>query len=186
MCDKGYNVHRNLQIILKPMNLNRYRSAELLRKPLVLKLFFLRYLPMGFLAGLRLPVLQAERCSVRVRYRWSNKNPFGSIYFAVLAMAAELSTGALVLLHMHSSKRSDIRFIVTEVSATFLKKARGKVTFTCTDHQSIHDALNRVMETDHVGQEKVLLRSSGMDASGDEVARFEFEWVFSRPAVAGK
>jgi len=32
-----------------------------------------------------------------VKHRWLNQNPFNSMYFAVQAMAAELTTGALVM-----------------------------------------------------------------------------------------
>jgi len=165
------------------MNTNRHFSIHLLRNPLVLRLFFLRFLPMGFFSGLRLPVLNEEQCSVRVRYRWSNKNPFGSIYFAVLAMAAELSTGVLVLLHLQKLHAGDVRFIVTRVSGTFHKKARGKIIFTCTDHEAISAAVNHAVQSDREGQEKMLLSATGVDEAGDEVAQFKLEWVFSkRPA----
>ena len=162
------------------MNTNRHFSIQLLRNPLILKLFFLRFLPMGFFSGLRLPVLNDEQCSVRVRYRWSNKNPFGSIYFAVLAMAAELSTGVLVLLHLQKLHAEDIRFIVTHVSGTFHKKARGKITFTCFDHEAIYAAVNQAMQPDRKDQEKALLLATGVDEAGDEVAQFKLEWVFSK------
>ena len=39
-----------------------------------------------------------------VKHRWINQNPFNSMYFAVQAMAAELSTGALVMI-ANSKKR---------------------------------------------------------------------------------
>jgi hypothetical protein len=34
-----------------------------------------------------------EGCVATVKHRWINQNPFNSMYFAVQAMAAELSTG---------------------------------------------------------------------------------------------
>ena len=63
-------------------------------------LFFLIWkLPMGFLAKLRVLELKDNVAKVSVPFNYWNKNPFKSIYFAVQAMAAELSTGVLVILH---------------------------------------------------------------------------------------
>ena len=45
------------------------------------------------------------------------------MYFAVQAMAAELSTGTLVFLHLDQSKMS---VIVTGLKAEYLKKAKSK------------------------------------------------------------
>ena len=62
--------------------------------------FFILKLPMAFLARLRVRELSVDKCLVSVPYNYWNKNPFKSMYFAVQAMAAELSTGALVMLHL--------------------------------------------------------------------------------------
>ena len=54
-------------------------------------------LPAAFWCGVRVKNLNNDACEVAVRHRWINQNPFNSMYFAVQAMAAELSTGALVM-----------------------------------------------------------------------------------------
>ena len=65
-------------------------------------IFFLIWkLPMGFFAGLRVKSLDNHQSIVTVPYNYLNKNPFNSMYFAVQAMAAELSTGALTFLHLN-------------------------------------------------------------------------------------
>ncbi|PIQ17019.1 MAG: thioesterase, partial [Flavobacteriales bacterium CG18_big_fil_WC_8_21_14_2_50_32_9] len=46
-------------------------------------------------------------------------------YFAVLAMAAELSTGALVLQKIKTSNKK-VSMLVTHQKSTFLKKAKGR------------------------------------------------------------
>src|SRR5437773_1785553 len=56
-------------------------------------------LPLAAIAGLRVRRLDAGACEVTVPFKWLTQNPFKSLYFAAHAMAAEMSTGALVLLH---------------------------------------------------------------------------------------
>ncbi|MFN3640594.1 MAG: DUF4442 domain-containing protein, partial [Flavobacterium sp.] len=53
-------------------------------------------LPSAFWCGVRVKRISEKECVVTVKHRWFNQNPFKSMYFAVQAMAAELSTGALV------------------------------------------------------------------------------------------
>jgi hypothetical protein len=67
--------------------------------PLKLRLFLLRKLPMAWLAGLRLTTLTPEAATVTIRYKYLTQNPFRSIYFAALAMAAELASGIQAMLH---------------------------------------------------------------------------------------
>ena len=62
-----------------------------------INVFLLFKLPSAFICGVRAKQLEATKCVVSVKHRWINQNPFNSMYFAVQAMAAELSTGALVM-----------------------------------------------------------------------------------------
>ncbi len=57
--------------------------------------FLMFKLPSAWLCGVRVEKIDANHCETRVKHRWINQNPFNSLYFAVQAMAAELSTGAL-------------------------------------------------------------------------------------------
>jgi len=61
------------------------------------RFFLLKSLPAAFFSGLRVQSLSTSSAVVRIRYSWFSKNPFRSIYFAVLGMAAEMSTGILAL-----------------------------------------------------------------------------------------
>jgi len=63
--------------------------------PFFFKLFLFLKLPMAFLAGLKLKELTDEHAVVLMKYKYLNKNPFGSIYFACLSMAGELASGLL-------------------------------------------------------------------------------------------
>ena len=66
-----------------------------IKNPFLFRLYLLTRLPSAFFAGLKISDLEADTCTVTVRYKWFTRNPFRSIYFACLAMAAEMSTGVL-------------------------------------------------------------------------------------------
>ncbi|MFY7730726.1 MAG: DUF4442 domain-containing protein, partial [Flavobacterium sp.] len=68
-----------------------------------LNTFLLFKLPSAFISGVRVKQITTDQCVVSVKHRWINQNPFNSMYFAVQAMAAELSTGALVMYHIKQS-----------------------------------------------------------------------------------
>ncbi|MGY5351693.1 PaaI family thioesterase [Wenyingzhuangia sp. IMCC45533] len=135
---------------------------------------FLKFkLPSAFICGVKINDLNNERCITTVKLTWFNKNPFKSIYFAVLAMAAELSTGALVLRKTHQTNMS-FSTLVVGMKADFYKKAVGKIFFTCDEFKNIDECVHRALLTKQ--GESFKLISIGVDDEGDEVAKFEFTW----------
>lgn len=136
-------------------------------------LFLLAKLPSAFFAGVRLKSITDNACSSTIKHRWINQNPFGSIYFAVLAMSAELTTGTLVLQKIRNSKQA-ISMLVTQQKSTFLKKAKGKITFTCSDGKIIDHALQSTIASAE-GQ-TFWMESVGKDEQNETVAIFNFEW----------
>ena len=99
-------------------------------------------LPSAFFCGVRTKYIDDEKCVVTVRHRWINQNPFKSMFWAVQGMAAEFSTGALMIGKIQESGKS-ISMLVTANNAIFTKKATGKITFTCSDGYLINEAINR-------------------------------------------
>jgi len=138
-----------------------------------LRLFLLFKLPAAFFTGVRVKSIDENVAVVGVKHRWINQNPFNSIYFAVLTMAAELATGVLVLKKIHTT-RARISSLITKQSAEFTKKARGVIRFTCDNGKIIDEKIEAAL-TSREGQVFVL-RSIGLDEQGDQVASFEFEW----------
>jgi hypothetical protein len=96
------------------------------------------------------------------------------MYFAVQAMAAELTTGALVMLQIKKSGQS-ISMLVLNNKATYTKKATGKITFTCNQGDQIEQAIVRTIATGE-GQ-TIWLQSTGCDEKGDVVSVMDFEWT---------
>jgi len=153
-------------------------TAQFIRRvknPFYLKLFFLKSLPLGLLTGLRLISLDENQSAVAVSYKYLNKNPFQSLYFAVLAMAGELSSGILSLLHTHKTSPS-VSMLVFHMEADFTKKAVGKITFRSADGIAIRDAVAKTLATGE--GVTVVATSTGTDEQGDTVAVFRITWTF--------
>jgi redox-regulated HSP33 family molecular chaperone len=140
--------------------------------PLKLRLFLLRKLPLAWLAGLRLTTLTPEAATVTIRYKYLNQNPFRSIYFAALAMAAELASGIQAMLHTQGG--GPVSMLVVSLQAEFSKKAVGLITFTCPDGAALATA---VAESRATGEGRtVVCTSTGRDEASDVVAVFRVTW----------
>ena len=92
--------------------------------------FLISKLPLAYFAGLKIKEIDSQKSIVTAPHNFLNKNPFKSIYFAVLSMAAELSTGILALMHVNK-KDKKISMLVIEMQSKFYKKATTKVKFIC-------------------------------------------------------
>lgn len=138
-----------------------------------LNAFLFFKLPSAFWCGVRLKEITANSCTATVKENLINKNPFHSIYFAVLAMGAELTTGALVLQEIKDSKRS-ISMLVLNSKASFFKKANGTIHFTCNNVGNVSEAIQKTIATGE-GQ-TVWLKSIGTNKQGIVVAEMDFEW----------
>ena len=118
--------------------------------------------------------MDATTCVVSVKHRWINQNPFNSMFWAVQGMAAELSTGAMVMQKIKDSNQK-ISMLVANNNASFSKKATGRITFTCNQGKAIDDALEKAISTKE-GQ-TVWLHSIGINEEGIKVSEFSFEWT---------
>lgn len=152
-------------------------AAERLRSrmtsPLVFWFFSFLKLPAAWFAGVRLISLDHARCVTGVPYGWRSQNPFSSIYFAAQAMAAELSTGALVML---GTENAEVPFsmLIVDLHASFGKKAVADTTFVCEGGEAVHQA---VAEAKSTGEARtIVLETVGRMADGTEVSRFRFTW----------
>ena len=151
----------------------RKKSPAVELNPKNINLFLFFKLPSAFLCGVRARQVDRWACVVTVRHRWINQNPFKSMYFAVQAMAAELSTGVLVMREIKNCGK-DISMLVTGGKSVFHKKATGKITFTCRDGQIVSDMVSSAILSSE--KQVMVLKSVGTDESGDQVCEMEFEW----------
>lgn len=131
-------------------------------------------LPAAYLLGVRVTYLDNEKCLVNVRHKWINQNPFKSMFWAVQGMAAELTTGALMLSKIKESGK-DISMLVANNKASFTKKATGKITFVCHEGKNVDETILKAIETGE-GQ-TIWMTSIGTNEEGIQVSCFNFEWT---------
>ena len=67
------------------------------------------------------------------------------MYFAVLAMSAELSTGMLAIFSIAKYDQS-IAVLVVESSGKFHKKAVGKIDFICEDGELFQAGIEKCVQ----------------------------------------
>ncbi|MBT8301899.1 MAG: DUF4442 domain-containing protein, partial [Maribacter sp.] len=103
-------------------------------------------LPSAWWCGIRLKYIDKQKAIVTVKHKWFNQNPFKSMFWAVQGMAAEFSTGTMVIAQIKESGKN-ISMLVANNTANFSKKATGRITFTCEDGHLIKDALDITIAT---------------------------------------
>ena len=135
--------------------------------------FLFLKLPAAFWCGVRVKSVSDTTCTVTVKHRWINQNPFNSMYFAVQAMAAEMATGALVIAQIKNSGKN-ISMLVANNKSNFSKKATGLITSTCKDGHLIAQAIQQTIATGE-GQ-TFWMKSIGVNQQGIQVSEMDFEW----------
>ena len=130
-------------------------------------------LPLAYLGGVRVASIAETESIVNIKHRWINQNPYKSMFWAAQGMAAEMTTGVLVMSQIEKSNRN-ISMLVTHQEAKFTKKATGKIQFICKDGGLIKDAIQKSIDTGE-GQ-AITLTSEGFNKDGVSVSKFQFEW----------
>ena len=142
--------------------------------PSKLNAFVFFKLPSAFWSGVRVKSITEEKCEATVKHRWFNQNPFNSMYFTVQAMAAEFTTGALMMMQIKKSGKS-ISMLVANNKSTFTKKATGRITFTCNQGHLIKETIQKAIDT--MEGQTVWLTSTGLNEEGIQVSEMQFEWT---------
>lgn len=142
--------------------------------PKKINVFLLAKLPSAFLCGVRLIKITDKLSTTSVKFRWINQNPFGSMFWAVQGMAAELATGALVMQKIKASGKN-ISMLVASNNAEFTKKAKGRINFVCQDGEKLDAIIQKAIDTKE-GQ-VILMNAIGTNQDGVQVSSFNFEWT---------
>jgi hypothetical protein len=157
------------------MNPHTAAFIRLMKHPLKFRMFLLSKLPSAYFTGVRVKEVDEKKCVTTVPYKWFSKNPFRSTYFASLAMAAEMSTGALSMAHLYKRKPS-VSMLLVKLEAEYFKKATGKTSFTCDDGELISKTIEDSVATGEA--RAVRARSTGRNEEGEIVAEFFITWSF--------
>lgn len=140
-----------------------------------LNLFFIRHLPMAFLAGLKINSFSEEKAIVTLPFTYLTKNPFRSIYFACQAMAAEFST-AIICLQTVDNYETDLSLLVVGIEAVFVKKATSITSFVCNKPDGQDEILDKCISENN--PEEITFISTGRDEAGEMVSEFHITWSF--------
>ena len=75
-----------------------------------------------------------------------------------------------------------VALIIVGMEAEFMKAARGRTTFTCTDVPKLNAAIEETIRTGEAVRTTV--STEGRNSDGEVVARFEFVWSFKKRSAA--
>ncbi|MBK8879117.1 MAG: DUF4442 domain-containing protein [Haliscomenobacter sp.] len=150
------------------------RLLRALNTPWKMRLFFLWKLPSLLFWGVRIRKASPDQTEVLIPFSWRAQNPFRSTYFAALAGAGELAGGVMAMIAIEG--RGPVSMLVTNLEASFSKKATGPTVFTCSQGAAIREAIQRALDTGE-GQTLQVL-SVGRLENGTEVCRVELTWSF--------
>ncbi len=135
--------------------------------------FLLKHLPMAFLAGLTVRNADEQKAAVSISLNYLTKNPFHSIYFACLAMAAELATGILAMNAIEKSG-GNFSLLVTGLEADFTQKATGTITFRSEDGEGLQSTVQQCLKEQ--AAITYTATSIGINRKGETVAKFSIQW----------
>lgn len=157
------------------MNPRAGEFLKIVNSPLKFNMFLLSKLPAAFFCGVRVKDVSAAKSTVFIRHTWATQNPFRSIYFACLSMAAEMSTGVLALLHIYK-RNPPVSMLLIKLEAEYFKKSTGLILFSCKDGEALQLAIEEAVVT----HEPVTCeaRSIGINEKGEVVAEFRITWSF--------
>ena len=145
-----------------------------------IRYFTILKLPLVYFSGIRITTIDTDRVEASVKLKWINQNPFRSMFWAVQGMAAELTTGVLLMREINAQK-SSVSMLLVETKASFSKKAKGKIVFSSDESKSAKDLIEKAISTGD-GQLH-WFTSIGKDENGDEVSRFQFHWSVKSKSV---
>ncbi len=135
--------------------------------------FMLFKLPMAYFGGVRVISIEERSAIVKIKHRWFNQNPFKSMFWAAQGMAAEMTTGVLVMSAIEKSQKK-VSMLVTNQKGNFTKKATGIIRFECHHGDLVTKAIE---ESSNTGKGSlIVMKSEGFNANGISVCHFEFEW----------
>lgn len=144
--------------------------------PWKFRLWMAGNLPMGLLSGMYIQSLDEQACVVVLKERWWIRNPFGSVFWAVMGMAAELSTGALVFAH---ARGKGVKFILVGVEGEFFKKVKGKSYYFCETGSDVLRSIEQIQNPNDTSV--VILPVAARDEAGQLLAEFRFRWQLKKP-----
>lgn len=158
------------------MNTEAVAYKKQILNPLMFSMGMLRRLPSVVFWGIRVSEIDKDVCKVTLPYSWRTQNPFKSIYFAAMAGAGELATGALCQLMLKG--RPAHSMLVVDMKAEFYKKSSTKIVFTCDQGSEVSDLLDTLNNIGDSGQ--LTMVATGTNTHGETTGKIYVTWSFKR------
>ncbi len=165
---------------LNTLNPSQQNFFKLVKHPFKFRLYLFYKLPAAFFSGIKIKMIDEKKCITTVKYKWLTQNPFRSIYFASLAMAAEMSTGSLALSNIYKKKPATSMLLV-KMEAAYFKKATGSISFTCDEGIKITETIDKAFATGE--PQTIIIKSKGKNNNDELIAEFLFTWSFKTKSV---
>jgi len=146
-----------------------------LQHPVLFRLYLLWKLPAAFFSGVRIREIDEQHCVVTVPYKWFSQNPFRSTYFACLAMAGEMSSGSLILVHVNDMPVK-VSSLVVKFEASYFKKATGVTRFVCNDGMALRATIEKAIAISE--PQAFTSKATGTNKQGELVAECLITWSF--------
>ena len=90
--------------------------------------------------------LNREKAAIKIPIKRRNRNHLKSMYFAVLAVGADIAGGLLAMDQIRRSKKK-ISLVFKDFKADFLKRPEGDTLFTCNDGLAIEKLVQQAVES---------------------------------------
>jgi hypothetical protein len=146
-----------------------------LQHPVLFRLYLFWKLPAAFFSGVRIREIDEQHCVTTVPYKWLSQNPFRSTYFACLAMAGEMSSGSLILVHVNDMPVK-VSSLVVKFEANYFKKATGRTRFVCNDGLALRATIEKAIAS---GEPQIFSSTTiGSNEQGEQVAECLITWSF--------
>ena len=155
------------------MNSSSENFIKMIKHPVKFRMFLFWKLPAAFFSGVRIKEMDQKRSIVSVPYKWLTQNPFHSTYFASLAMAAEMSTGVLAMMHIY---KKPVSMLITNLEASYFEKAIGKTYFVCEAGKEIFNTIEEAISAEEA--KSITVKAAGTNKDGELIAEFLFTWSF--------
>ena len=134
-------------------------------------LFGLTQVPMIFYCRPKVVSISDRKLEIKIKLNRRTKNHLNSMYFGVLSVGADVTSGFLAMKLIQASK-SKINLIFKDFHADFLKRAEGDVHFICEDGIAIQNLVRKAEETGERQNLPVEIVATVPKISDEPVAKF--------------
>ena len=134
-------------------------------------LFGITRIPLIFYCRPRVVKITETSLEVKIKLNRRTRNHLNSMYFGVLSIGADVTSGFLAFEYMRASK-SRISLIFKDFQADFLKRAEGDVHFLCDEGQAMQELVKEAERTDERESMSVHVTATVPSISQDPVAKF--------------